>query len=92
MFVDYTDHQRELRREFRDYFTKLIKPEYREELRNAESGELYKELIRQQGKDNMLAMGWPEEYGGRGLTTRRGPYPIRHAEHRGPRDYQQRYR
>lgn len=68
MFVDYTDHQRELRREFRDYFTTLVKPEYREELRNAESGDLYKELIRQQGKDQMLAVGWPEQYGGRGLT------------------------
>ncbi len=68
MFVDYTEHQRELRREFRAYFTSLIKPEHREELRNAESGGLYKELIRQQGKDQMLAVGWPEQYGGRGLT------------------------
>lgn len=68
MFVDYTDHQRELRREFRDYFTNLMQPEHREALRNAESGELYKELIRQQGRDGMLAIGWPEQYGGRGLT------------------------
>src|SRR6056297_1734475 len=68
MFVDYTEHQRELRKEFRAYFGGLIKPEHREELRNAESGDLYKELIRQQGKDGMLAIGWPEEYGGRGLT------------------------
>ncbi|MBT8140210.1 MAG: acyl-CoA dehydrogenase family protein [Gammaproteobacteria bacterium] len=68
MFVDYTEEQKRLRKEFRSYFADLIKPEYREELRNAESGELYKELIRQQGKDNMLAVGWPEEYGGRGLT------------------------
>ena len=68
MHVEYTDAQKELRREFRAYFSNLIKPEYREELRNAESGDLYKELILQQGKDNMLAVGWPEEYGGRGLT------------------------
>ena len=68
MFVDYTESQRALRREFRTYFSKLIKPEHREELRNAESGDLYKELIRQQGKDGMLAVGWPEEYGGRGLS------------------------
>jgi alkylation response protein AidB-like acyl-CoA dehydrogenase len=68
MFVDYTDNQRELRKEFRDYFTNLIKPEYREELRNAESGPLYKELILQQGADGMLAVAWPEEYGGRGLS------------------------
>jgi alkylation response protein AidB-like acyl-CoA dehydrogenase len=68
MFVDYTEDQKTLRKEFRAYFTKLVKPEYREELRNAESGDLYKTLIRQQGKDGMLAVGWPEEYGGRGLS------------------------
>lgn len=68
MFVDYTKSQRELRKEFRAYFGNLIKPEHREELRNAESGELYKSLIRQQGKDGMLAVGWPEQYGGRGLS------------------------
>ncbi len=68
MFVDYTEKQRALRQEFRAYFSNLIKPEYREELRNAESGELYKALIRQQGKDGMLAVGWPEKYGGRGLS------------------------
>ena len=51
MFVDYTGTQRALRREFRAYFSQLIKPEYRNELRDAESGELYKQLIRQQGKD-----------------------------------------
>ena len=68
MFVDYTENQKALRREFRSYFTGLIKPEYREELRSAEGGELYKSLIRQQGRDGMLAVGWPEEYGGRGLS------------------------
>ncbi len=68
MFVDYTDHQKKLRKEFRAYFSNLIKPEHREELRSAESGDLYKTLIRQQGLDGMLAVGWPEQYGGRGLT------------------------
>ncbi len=68
MFVNYTASQTALRREFRAYFSQLIKPEHREELRNAESGEAYKTLIRQQGKDGMLALGWPEEYGGRGLS------------------------
>ena len=68
MFVDYTDHQKELRKEFRAYFSNLLKPEHREELRSAESGDLYKTLIRQQGLDGMLAVGWPEQYGGRGLT------------------------
>ncbi len=68
MFVDYTKSQKKLRQELRDYFGQLIKPEYREELRNAEGGDLYKSLIRQMGKDGMLALGWPKEYGGGGLT------------------------
>lgn len=68
MFADYTEAQKVLRKEFRAYFSSLITPEYREQLRNAESGDLYKQLIRQQGKDGMLAVGWPEEYGGRGLS------------------------
>ena len=65
MYIDYTDSQKALRKELREYFTDLVKPEYREELRSAEGGDLYKSLIRQQGKDGMLALGWPREYGGR---------------------------
>ncbi len=68
MFIDYTDSQKALRKELREYFTDLVKPEYREELRSAEGGEVYKCLVRQQGKDGMLALGWPKEYGGRGLS------------------------
>ncbi len=68
MYADYTDSQKALRKELREYFQNLIKPEYREELRSAEGGDLYKSLIRQQGKDGMLALGWPEAYGGRGLS------------------------
>lgn len=68
MHVDYTDSQRALRVELREYFGALIKPEYKETLRNAEGGELYKSLIRQMGEDGMLALGWPTEYGGKGLT------------------------
>ena len=68
MFVDYTEAQKALRREFREYFSRMISPEHRLALRNAESSELYKRLIRQQGKDGMLAVGWPKQYGGRGLS------------------------
>ena len=68
MIIDYSDEQKALRKELRDYFAKLIKPEYREPLRDAEGGELYKRLIRQMGKDGWLALGWPEEYGGKGAT------------------------
>ncbi len=69
MIIDYTEKQKTLRKELRAYFSELIKPEYREELRGAEGGELYKRLIRQMGKDGWLALGWPTEYGGQGATT-----------------------
>lgn len=68
MIIDYTEEQKALRKKLREYFAELIKPEYREELRNAESGDLYKKLIRQMGEDGWLAIGWPKEYGGQGAT------------------------
>ena len=68
MFVDYSEDQKALRKRLRSYFGDLIKPEYKEPLRDAEGGDLYKSLIRQMGKDNMLALGWPKEYGGAGLS------------------------
>ena len=104
MFVDYTDTQKALRKEFRAYFSNLITPEYREELRNAESGPLYKQLIRQQGKDGMLAVGWPEQYGGRGLSQSEqlirfeegpaggGTYSLCDPEYRRPGHHEPRYR
>jgi alkylation response protein AidB-like acyl-CoA dehydrogenase len=69
MIIDYTDKQKALKKELRGYFNQLVKPEYRDELRNAEGGDLYKSLILQMGKDGWLALGWPEEYGGRGATN-----------------------
>ncbi|MFT5333224.1 MAG: alkylation response protein AidB-like acyl-CoA dehydrogenase [Halioglobus sp.] len=68
MIIDYNPEQKALRKKLRNYFTSLIKPEYRDELREAEGGDLYKDLIRQMGKDGWLALGWPTEYGGQGAT------------------------
>jgi len=69
MIIDYTDEQKTLRKNLRAYFAELIKPEYHEDLRGNEGGDLYKGLIRQMGKDGWLALGWPKEYGGQGATT-----------------------
>lgn len=69
MFIDYTDDQKALRKELRAYFSKLMTPEVRENIRGKESGDLYNSLIRQMGSDGWLAIGWPKEYGGQGRTT-----------------------
>ena len=66
MFVDLTPEQQRLRLEVRDYFQALMTPELRLQMRGTESGETYRRLVRQMGRDGWLAVGWPKEYGGRG--------------------------
>lgn len=67
MHVDYTEEQKALRAEFRAYLNGVMTPEVRAETVNAESGETYRAVIRQMGRDGWLTPGWPVEYGGKGL-------------------------
>ncbi len=67
MHVEFSDQQQALRREIRSYFTKLMTPELKKEVHYREAGQAYKDTIRQMGRDGWLAVGWPEEYGGRGF-------------------------
>ena len=69
MHIDYTDAQKQLRRELRAYFSQLMTPELREATRGNEGGDAYKQVIRQLGKDGWLALGWPKEYGGQGRKS-----------------------
>src|SRR5690606_28830047 len=60
--------QQDLRDELRTYFADLVTPERRAALARA-SGEfgdadVYKEVIRDLGRDGWLGIGWPKEYGG----------------------------
>ncbi|MFD9891141.1 acyl-CoA dehydrogenase family protein [Amycolatopsis sp. NPDC059027] len=68
MRIDYTEGQRELAGQLREYFAELMTPARRESLA-AGGGEYgdgvaYKEIVRQMGQDGWLALGWPREYGG----------------------------
>lgn len=65
--VDFTPEQKALRAEFRDYLDKLMTPEVRKATEGVETGDVYRQVIRQMGKDGWLTPGWPVEYGGRGL-------------------------
>ncbi|RJG19014.1 acyl-CoA dehydrogenase family protein [Massilia cavernae] len=66
MLVDLTPEQHRLRIRVRDYFKELMTPELRHSLRGSEGGELYRNVIRQMGRDGWLAVGWPKEHGGEG--------------------------
>jgi 3-oxocholest-4-en-26-oyl-CoA dehydrogenase alpha subunit len=64
-----TDDQQRLRDELRTYFETLVTPELEEELSTTEGGgPLGKAAVRKMAQDGYLAMGWPTEHGGRGLS------------------------
>lgn len=69
MFVDLTPKQHRLRLQVRDYFNQLMTPELRVQLRGAEGGDQYRQVIRQMGRDGWLAVGWPKQHGGQGLSA-----------------------
>ena len=67
MFLDYTDEQRALRKELREYFAELLTPELRAELGAAGEGSAaFRTVVRRIGADGWLGIGWPKEYGGQG--------------------------
>lgn len=67
MFLDLTDDQRALQAELRSYFATLISPAEREEMLTQRHGPVYREVVRRMGRDGWLGVGWPAEFGGRGL-------------------------
>ena len=68
MYVDFTPEQKSLRVELRAYFDRLMTPEVRDGLIGLEGGPMFREVVRQMGKDDWLGVGWPKLYGGQGLT------------------------
>jgi alkylation response protein AidB-like acyl-CoA dehydrogenase len=74
MRIAYTPEQERLRQELRDYFGQLMTDEVRAGLADSAEddygkGDAYRAVVRRLGADGWLALGWPEEYGGRGGTV-----------------------
>src|SRR6201982_2060009 len=78
MRIAYTPEQERVREWLRAYFAGLMTAEVRAALspsgdgaggdEGVGDGEAYRQVVRQLGKDGWLALGWPEEHGGRGGT------------------------
>ena len=70
MYIGYTEEQEQLRQELRSYYAKLLTPEVEGKLANDRGvGPTMKQVVRQMGEDGWLGVGWPKEWGGRGLTA-----------------------
>ena len=70
MHIDLSPDQLALRQELRAYFGRVMTDERRRALRDSDAGgSAYREVVRQMGADGWLGVGWPKEYGGRGLTA-----------------------
>ncbi|MFE6280924.1 acyl-CoA dehydrogenase family protein [Streptomyces sp. NPDC057877] len=71
MHLDHTPEQRRLRAELRAYFAELVPDTATTRHTDpAAYKRFYRDTIRRLGADGWLGVGWPEEYGGRGLTPR----------------------
>ncbi|MFD0903151.1 acyl-CoA dehydrogenase family protein [Actinomadura sediminis] len=66
MFIDLTDEQKRLRAELREYFRGCLTAEQAEAIRRDPFGPEFMEHTRRLGRDGMLGVALPKEYGGRG--------------------------
>jgi 3-oxo-4-pregnene-20-carboxyl-CoA dehydrogenase beta subunit len=67
MFLDLTDSQVALRDELRSYFATLVSADERASMLSDRHNAAYRAVVRRMGRDGWLGLGWPTEYGGRGL-------------------------
>jgi alkylation response protein AidB-like acyl-CoA dehydrogenase len=67
MYLDLTQEQLRLRDELREYFAGLMTPAERASMLTQRHGTVYRDVVRRMGRDGWLGVGWPAEYGGRGL-------------------------
>ena len=69
MRLAYSPEHEALRQELRQYYQKLLTPEILEQLSRGEGVDpTARRIARQMGEDGWLGIGWPREYGGRGMT------------------------
>ncbi|MBW8750887.1 MAG: acyl-CoA dehydrogenase [Propionibacteriales bacterium] len=65
--LELTEAQRAFKAEVREYFSGLVSAEDRREMMTDRHGPAYHRIIKQMGSDGWMGVGWPVEYGGKGL-------------------------
>ncbi len=65
--IELTESERAFKDEVRSYFSGLVSRDDRLEMMSDRHGEAYHRTIKQMGDDKWMGVGWPKEYGGKGL-------------------------
>jgi hypothetical protein len=65
--LELTEEQRALKAELRAYFASLVSPEQHRDMMVNRHGPSYRAVVRQLGEDGWMGVGWPTEFGGKGL-------------------------
>jgi alkylation response protein AidB-like acyl-CoA dehydrogenase len=65
--AELTEEQRRFKDEVRAYFSGLVSHADRQEMMTDRHGPAYHRIIKQMGQDGWMGVGWPTEYGGKGL-------------------------
>jgi len=65
--AELTEAQRAFKSEARAYFATLASDDDRDEMLTDRHGPAYHRIIKQMGSDGWMGVGWPVEYGGKGL-------------------------
>lgn len=65
--LELTEAQRAFKAEVREYFSTLVSDEDKLEMMTDRHGPAYHRNIKQMGTDGWMGVGWPVEYGGKGL-------------------------
>jgi alkylation response protein AidB-like acyl-CoA dehydrogenase len=65
--LELTEVQRAFKDEVRAYFSTLVSDEDKQEMMTDRHGPAYHRNIKQMGDDGWMGVGWPVEYGGKGL-------------------------
>ncbi|WP_196773059.1 acyl-CoA dehydrogenase family protein, partial [Mycobacterium asiaticum] len=70
MDLEYTPEQEELRAEMRATLQQVMTPERVAAIaENIEGGPAVRDCVRALAAANLLGVGWPKEYGGRGFSA-----------------------
>ena len=65
--LELTEEQRAFKQQAREYFSTLVPDGDRDEMMTDRHGPAYHRIIKQMGSDGWMGVGWPVEYGGKGL-------------------------